>query len=474
MAGELKPDICVIGGGPGGIAVAVAAANEGVPVILVERARMGGTNLLHGAVPSKAFLSAASHYEFLRRGPAVGVTGAPLQVNFGKVHDHMRVVAEAVAPSVSAERLTALGVRVIAGAASFVDKRRIIVGDVTIRPRRFVIATGAVPRAPTIPGLDGIDYMTPETALELTRKPAHLLVLGADARGLELAQAYSRLGVDTTVLDNAKALPDEDPELVGAVLDRLRAEGVRVRDGVKIVGIGRRRGGVRVLINENDDEVPVDGSHLLVATGRAPNIAGLNLDAARVAYDETGVTVDRLLRTTNRRVYAVGDVIPGPASASRAVYQAGHVLRAILYRLPFREQSANVPIVIFTDPAFANVGLNEADARWRYETIRVLRYPFVENDLAQAERMPAGMIKVIASTRGRILGAGIVGHDAGELIALWSLAIANRLKIADMLAFVPPYPSRSEISLRAAETFHGPGLTRPGRRRIIEFLRKFG
>jgi pyruvate/2-oxoglutarate dehydrogenase complex dihydrolipoamide dehydrogenase (E3) component len=474
MAEMLTPDICVVGGGPAGIALALRAAREMVPLVLIEKGRLGGANLAYGSVPSKALIAAADHHDLLRRGPAFGVTGAPLQVNFSKVSDHIRSVGEAVEPHVSAERLVALGVRVIRAPARFLDRRTVIAGEFTVIARRFVIATGAVPTVPDIPGLGDIEYITPEKAFDITRKPGHLLVLGAGSHALEIAQAYSRLGVDTTIIDSNAALPDEDPELATLVLDRLRAEGVRIRDRVTISGVVRRRGGIRVTVVEAGEETAVDGSHLLVATGRSPNVADLGLAAAGVAFDGEGVNVDRVLRTTNRRVYAIGDVVAGPAVVARGEYQAERVLRAILYRLPKRDFVTDIPVVTFTDPGLARIGLSEAEARRRSEKVVVLRFPFVENDLAQAERMPVGFIKVIVSPRGRVLGASIVGHDAGELIALWALAIANRLNIKTIARMVPPYPTRSAISKTIAETFDEAGLTRQLPRRIIEFLRKFG
>lgn len=479
MAEELTPDICVIGGGPGGIAFAVTAANSGVPVVLVEKGRMGGANLAWGAVPSKAFIAAANYYDALRRGPAIGVTGAPLQVNFGKVNEHIRSVVEAVAPNLSAERLAALGVRVIAASARFADRNTVIAGEVTIRARRFVVATGSVPVLPDLPGLDGVDAMTVEAAFDVTRKPSHLLVLGADSRGLELAQAYNRLGVDATVIDEDTVLAGEDPELVASIVERLSVEGVRFRVGSKITGFARRRGGIRVTVSgaggeADGGEITVDGSHLLVVKGRAPNIADLGLENAGISFGPSGIVVDRQLRTTNRHVYAIGDVVAGPALVGRAEQGADRVLRSILYRLRSAGRPAPVPAVTFTDPALATVGLGEAAARGKHKDVRVFRHPFVENDLSQAERTAHGMVKIVTDRRGRLLGAAIVGRDAGELIALWSLAIANRFGIDQILSGVPPYPTRSEISRRVAAAFHGPGLTPAWRRRIIEFLRKFG
>lgn len=474
MSEILTPDLCIIGGGPGGIAAAVKAAALAMPAVLVEKGAMGGANLAYGGVPSLALQAAAGYYEILRRGPAMGVTGAPLQVNFGKVAEHIRAAVDAVAPNLSADRLAALGVRIVPAAARFTDRRTAVAGDVTIRARRFIVATGAVPTAPDLPGIEGVDYLTVESVFDMSRKPTHLVVIGAGSRGLEIAQAYARLGVDVTVLDDGPALPDEDPELAAMVLDRLRAEGIRVRDRASIAGIARRRGGIRVTLAGEDGESNVDGSHLLLATGRRPNIADLGLDSAGVAFDGSGVIVDRQLRTTNRRIYAIGDAIAGPALANRAGYQAERIVRAMAYRLPLRDDPASVPVVTFTDPGLARVGLIEEDARRRYDKIRVLRFPYGENDRAQAERMAAGAVKVVTRSSGRIVGAAIAGHDPGEQIALWSLALAKRLSVADMLDFVPPYPARADSARRAAETFYGYGLTPSWRRRIIEALRKFG
>jgi pyruvate/2-oxoglutarate dehydrogenase complex dihydrolipoamide dehydrogenase (E3) component len=483
MAEQLSPDICVVGGGPGGIAAALAAAAEGVSVVLVEKGRLGGTNLVSGAVPSKALLAAAEVYEALRAGPALGITGAPLQVNFGKVRDHIVAATEAIARNVSLERLTVAGIKVIAGEARFANPGMVVVGETAITARRFVLAVGSVPAMPDFPGLNTVETMTFAEGFELGRPPAHLLILGAGRYALEFAQAYARLGIDATVIDEATALPDDDPELAAIVVDRLRAEGIRVRAGVKILGIARRRGGIRITLGDRQDtagaEIAVDGSHLLVATGRSPAVDSLGLAAAGIASDKSVVVVDRNLRTTNRRVYAIGDAVAGPALAVRAERQGRSVVKSILYRLPNRDDDGDVPAVAFTDPALAAVGLSEAAARVRHSDIRVLRFPFMESDRAHIERQPAGMIKVVATRGGLILGAAIVGRGAGELIAPWSLAIANRLSLAAMRAFVPPYPTRSAVSARVASLGEEaalalPGLTPQGRKRIIDFLRKLG
>ncbi len=459
MSDEHTPEICVIGGGPGGIALAVAAANQGLPVILIEKGRLGGANLREGGVPTKALLAAAAFHETLRRGPAFGVTGAPLQVNPARVNEHIRAVTEAVATNVSAERLEAFGVTIVRGEGRFVDRRTVVAGEATIRARTFVIATGAVPAPPTHDGLDAIETLDVAAALDVSRRPAHLIVLGAGARALELAQGFHRLGTDASIIDSGAALAGEDPELVAPLLDRLRAEGIRVRDNADIVAFARRKGGIRVTLREGGEEVAVDGSHLLVVPDRAPAVDGLGLDAAGIGHDPSGIIVDRNLRTANKRVYAIGDAVAGPASVNRAEHHAAFVLRSIAGRRPAGVVEAGVPFVTYTDPEFARVGLGEAEARLGHKLVRVLRVPFAENDLSQAERTTSGMIKVIATDRGRILGAGATGRGAGEIIALWAFAIANGLGIDAIRALPAPYPSRADISRRVAIAFDGPGRT---------------
>ena len=483
MSDILTPDICIIGGGPAGIAAAQAAAAERVAVVLVEKGTLGGSDLACGAVPARALLAAAETYELLRRGPAMGVTGAPLQVNFARLREHIAAVSDAVAMNVTAERLGLLGIRVVNAAGRFGDPDTLVAGDLTIRARRFILAVGTVPQAPEIAGLDSIEAMTVAGAFDLSRKPTHMIVLGAGREGLELAQAYNRLGIDATVLDRDPALPGIDPELSAIVVDRLRAEGIRVRLGVDIVSVGRRRGGIRfTVVNDPEGETAaIDGSHLLIASGRRPNVDELGLDAAGIRADSRGIVVDRRLRTANRRVYAIGDAVGGAADAALAEQQARRVVRSILFRLPLLDRPEAAPFVAFTDPAVAVVGLDEASARKRYgRGVRVLRFPFAESRRAEIERLPAGMIKVVVGRRGRVLGAGIVGHDAGEMIALWSLAVARHLPIGVIADLPTPYLTGAEISRRVAMSLterQAPderAAARPWRRRLIGLLGKFG
>jgi pyruvate/2-oxoglutarate dehydrogenase complex dihydrolipoamide dehydrogenase (E3) component len=475
MTELLTPDICVIGAGSGGLSVAAAAAAFGVSVVLIEKGKMGGECLNTGCVPSKALIAAANHVRALAQAPAFGVSAGTAEIDFGEVRRHVHDVIAAVAPNDSKARFTGLGVRVIEGAARFKDRKTVAVGDATeIRARRFVIATGSSPALPPIPGLADVPYLTNETVFDLTVRPRHLVVIGAGPIGLELAQAFRRLGSAVTVLEAAQPLAREDVECAGILLDALVREGVDLRGNVAVVRVEATGAALRVVMRDGDGEETLEASHLLVATGRRANADGLALEQAGIRHDRNGIVVDRGLKTANRRVYAIGDVAGRGQFTHLANYQAGLVVRNALFRLPVRANEALVPRVTFTDPELAQVGLTEAEARSRRRGFRVLRWPYHENDRAQAERQTVGHIKVVTDRRGRILGATIVGAGAGELITAWTLAISRRLNIRAFAGIIVPYPTLAEIGKRAAITYFTPGLTSNWVRRIITWLRRFG
>lgn len=454
MAEVLTPDICVIGAGPGGLAVAAAAAAFGVPVVLVEQNKMGGAGLT-AAVPSKALLAAAD------RG-----------ADFAEAQAHVARTVAALALQDSAERFAGLGVRVIKGHAAFKDRRTVTVGETDIRARRFVIATGSMPAVPPIPGLEQSPYFTGETIFTLGERPEHLIVIGAGPHGLKLAQAFRRLGSEVTVLDAAQPLSTSDPEAAAIVVTALERDGVVIRGGVAIAKADCAVGAVTVTLEGGET---IAGTHLLVAAGRKPNTGGLNLEAAGIAFDRTGILVDQKLKTKNSRAYAIGDVAAGqPRSAQAASYHAGLVIRHALFRQSVRADGDAVPSLIGTDPELAQTGLSEAEARKRGLKIRILRWPYHDNDRAQTEQETHGHIKVITTTKGKIVGVTIVGAQAGELISMWTLAIAQGLNIRAISDVAMPYPTLSEIGKRAAIDYFTPGLTSPWLRRIIVWLRVFG
>ena len=475
MAETLTPDICVIGGGSGGLSVAAAAAAFGVPTVLIEKHKMGGDCLNTGCVPSKALLAAAKRTRLMHSAGVFGVTAPGATINFDKVHAHVHGVIAAIAPNDSAERFSGLGVRVIQGAATFKDRRTLAVGDIEIRARRFVLATGSTPALPPIPGLEQGPYFTNETIFDLTERPEHLIIIGAGPIGLEMAQAFHRLGSSVTVLEQAAPLVKDDRECAMIVLDQLEREGVVIRSGVNVVGISHAGATVTATIEFAGVEQTITGSHLLVATGRKATIDGLNLDAAGIRSDRSGIVVNKKLKTTNRRVYAIGDCAAGQLQFTHAAnYHAGLVIRNALFRLPVRVNNDVIPWVTYTEPELAQSGLTEAEARKRGIKIRILRWPYHDNDRAQAERETHGHIKIITKQNGKIIGATIVGAQAGELIATWTLAVAQGLNIRAFTGIVLPYPTLSEIGKRAAIDFFAPRLTRPWVRRIIAWLRIFG
>lgn len=475
MTTILKPDICVIGAGSGGLTVAAAAASFGVGVVLIEKGRMGGDCLNYGCVPSKALIAAARRAHAFTNASAFGIADAEPDVNFARVMRHVEGVIAAIAPNDSVERFTAMGVQVIQAEARFKDARTVVAGDTEIRARRFVVATGSSPAVPPIPGLDAVPYFTNETIFERTRLPSHLVVIGGGPIGVELAQAHRRLGARVTVVEGKTALGKEDPEIAALALEHLRRESVDLRQDTTIARVDRHgRTGVRLHLEGPAGGETLDGTHLLVATGRAPNLEALDLKKAGIAHGRAGIRVSARLRTTNRRVYAIGDVAGGLQFTHVANYHAGLVLRAILFRLPARENRHIVPRVTFTDPEIAHVGMTEAEARGSHKRLRILRWPYAENDRAQAEHATEGLIKIVTDRKGRILGASIVGANAGEMIHFWALAVAKGMGVRDIAAYVAPYPTLSEIGKRAAITYFLDATRRPAVRRLIRALRVFG
>ena len=474
LAGEpLAADICIIGAGKGGLTLATLAAAFGRNVVLIEKHRMGGTSL-SGSIPSKALVAAARRAHALRTAAAFGIASVEPQIDPRAVQTHVKSAVAAVAPNDSVERLAGLGVRVILGAGRFLDKRTLLAGDYRITARRFVIATGSSPALPDIPGLDTCPYLTGETIFETDRKIPHLVVIGAGATGLELAQAHLRLGSRVTVIEAARALGSDDPEATAVVLKALAAEGVDIREETSVERVEGMSGYVRVHITGPRGTEIVDGSHLLLAAGRTPNVSDLNLAAAGIKTAPDGIVVNRGLKTSNRRVFAIGDVTGGPRFGHVSSTQAEIVLRRALFWLPTKFDPAHVPWVTFTDPELAHVGLTEDQARAAGYKINVLRWPFAENDRAHAEHETLGHIKVVTDRKGRILGATVVGADASELIQIWALAVARKLNIAALAGYVAPYPTRGEAGRRAALRYYAALPAKRSVRRLIDFLARLG
>jgi len=468
MSAVLTPDVCVVGGGSAGLVVASGAAQLGLDVVLIERAEMGGDCLNHGCVPSKALIAAAKAAQAQRDGAAFGIAPVEPRVDFGRVMDHVAEVIAAIAPNDSVERFEKLGVRVLKEEARFVGRTELQAGPHRIRSRRIVLATGSRPTAPPIPGLADVPFLTNETIFANRILPGHLIIIGGGPIGLEMAQAHRRLGSRVTVLEAADFLAKDDPELSAIVVAQLRKEGVDLRGHADIARVERAPSGVAVTLDGGER---LEGSHLLVAAGRAPIVEALDLGKAGVAHTAKGITVDASLRTSNRNVWAIGDCNGLYAFTHMAGYEASLVIRGALFRAPARLDAAIVSWATYTDPELAQVGLGERQARDRHgDTIRVLRWQLAENDRAQTERTTGGMVKAITDRHGRILGAAIVAPHAGELIQPWCLAIGRRLKISSLASFVPPYPTLGEASKRAAGSYFTETLFGPRTRWIVRLL----
>lgn len=450
---RIKTDICVIGAGAAGLSVAAGAVQMGAKVVLIEKGEMGGDCLNSGCVPSKALLHAG----------AAGMA-------WDAAHKHVKGAIATIAPHDSVERFEGLGVTVIKGAAEFISPRALRVEGQEIRARRFVIATGSAPFVPDVPGLSDVPYLTNETIFDLAERPAHLLIIGGGPIGAEMALAHRRFGCEVTVIEGGAALGREDREAADLVLERLRAAGITIHENADVVRVTKTAEGVEIVTHEGEVAV---GSHVLVATGRRAVVEGLGLPEAGVEIDRGAIKVDAALRTRNKRIFAIGDVAGQGQFTHLAGYHAGVITRRILFGLPAKAKTHHIPRVTYTAPELAQVGMSEAEARHEYGgRIEVVRAEVAGNDRAVTANDDIGFIKVIVLS-GRPIGATIVSADAGEQIALWALAMSARLKMSAIAGMVLPYPTRTELSKRAASAYFSPRLFDNDRvKRVVRFVQK--
>lgn len=471
---KLKVDVCVIGGGAAGLSVAAAAVQMGASVVLVEENKMGGDCLNVGCVPSKSMLASAKVAQTLRESDQFGVKKIEPEVNFHHVMQHVHEVIESIRPHDSESRFKKLGVKVIKARGHFVNEKTVRAGQTEIYARRFVIATGSHAAVPAIPGIEKVSYLTNETLFSQTEKPAHLIIIGAGPMGVEMAQAHKRLSVRVSLLDIGSLLPRDDAELVDVVRKKLLAEGVELHENVQIQRVEEALNSVNVLIEEKGKQVVVSGTHLLVATGRKPNLAGLDLDKANIKTDEHGIRVDSRLRSmSNKKVFVAGDVAGHFQLTHAASYHAGVIIRNILFGLPSKLDMRAMPWCTYVDPELAQVGVQAAELAAKKIAHRVLTCSFEDNDRAQAEKRTEGLIKVIVNHRGIVLGCGIVGPHAGELILPWCLAVQEKMKISKMASVIAPYPTLSEISKRVAGSYYTARLFSPRVQHIVRFIQRY-
>ncbi|MEM8694073.1 MAG: FAD-dependent oxidoreductase [Pseudomonadota bacterium] len=468
---RIKTDILVIGAGSAGLSVAAGAVQMGAKVVLLEGHKMGGDCLNYGCVPSKALIASAKSAYGQAHAFPYGVANQVPHVDYAAAKDHVHDVIAQIAPVDSEERFEGLGVEVMREFGRFISETEVQAGDTKIVARRIVIATGSSPLVPPIPGLDNVPYLTNETLFDLRDRPDHLLIIGGGPIGIEMAQAHVRLGSRVTVLEGAKALGKDDPEAAAVVLEALRDEGVEIIEDAKASQISGQEGAIRV---EIADGRVFEGSHLLMAVGRKSNTDGLDLSKAGIEITRTGIKVDAGLRTTNKRVYAIGDVAGGLQFTHVAGYHASVIIRSLLFALPAKAKTEHIPWVTYTDPELAQVGLTEAQAKKEHGIYsEVVRFDYHHNDRAIAERKTKGFIKVMVY-KGRPVGATIVGHQAGELVNLWALALANKMKMSQIAGMVAPYPTIGEVNKRAAGAYFSPRLfENPTVKRLVGLVQKW-
>jgi pyruvate/2-oxoglutarate dehydrogenase complex dihydrolipoamide dehydrogenase (E3) component len=465
---NLTPDICIIGGGSGGLSVAAGAAQMGADVVLFEGSKMGGDCLNYGCVPSKALLAAAKAAHHAKGNPNMGVNGKQSKVDFAAVKRHVAKVIKGIEPHDSPKRFRSLGVNVIEDYAAFSGRNQINGGGFTVRPKYTVIATGSSALIPPIPGLDKTSFHTNETIFADRTKPRHLIIIGGGPIGVEMAQAHARLGVKVTLIEGMPTIMIRDHDrLVGLLKDRLLKDGITLIEGHGVKETSGKTGNITVKL---DGHKAVKGSHLLVATGRSPNLERLNLDQAGIKYGRGGIVTDKRLRTSNKRIYAIGDAAGRQQFTHIAGYHAGIIIRNILFKLPAKIDDRAVPWVTYTDPELAHVGLTLKAATDQGITAKEVEFSLDENDRARAELRTEGKVIGVVDAKGRILGASILAPHAGEMIQPWILAISKGMKIAAMASFIAPYPTYGEASKRAAGAYFTPSLFSDRTRKIVRFM----
>ena len=463
---EYDVDLCVIGAGSAGLSMTAGAAMLDRNVLLFEGAEMGGDCLNHGCVPSKAILKAGKIAQAQRSGEKFGITPVEPKVDWGAVKAHIADVIATIAPVDSVERFEGLGATVISEYARFVDPNTVESETTRVRAKRFVVAVGSRASAPPIPGLDKVDYATNENIFSLETFPSHLLVIGAGPIGLEMGQTFRRLGAEVTIVDIAPPLGRNEPDHAQVLVSALSDEGITFYAPAKTKEVRQNKSGVEI---ELEDGTLIKGSHLLVAAGRAPAVEGLGLEAAGITYDRRGIDTDDNLRTSNKKVYAAGDVAKGMGGLTHI---AGHHAGSLFKNFFLLPQGLNagfstaktdrMPAAIYTEPELANIGLSEAQAREQFgDAVQVAEFHFDENDRAIAERSTHGGVKIVVGKKGKILGGSVVGAHAGEMIHMLSVAMTGKMKASQLAQIISPYPTRSEAVKRAASSLFTESLFGP-------------
>jgi pyruvate/2-oxoglutarate dehydrogenase complex dihydrolipoamide dehydrogenase (E3) component len=470
----LHPDFCVIGAGAGGLSFAAGASQMGASVVLLESEKMGGDCLNYGCVPSKALLAASKIGHEIKKSSQFGWEISDSKLDFKKVHEHIQSVIDAIAPNDSVERFEGFGVKVILEEGKFIDKTTLETKKHLIKAKHFIISTGSKPFIPPIEGLNSVKYYTNESIFNLEELPKHLAVIGGGPIGIEMAQAFGRLGSKVTILEAFTALPKDDPSMTNKLKEILVAEEVEINENIKISSVSQIDEGILFTYkNKKNEEHKLVVTHVLVATGRKANIENLNLEVADIKASSKGIEVNANLRTSNSKVYAIGDCIGGYQFTHVAGYHAGLAIRNSIFKLRAKVQTKAIPWVTYTDPELAHVGFSQQQLKEKKISYKVLEMEFDENDRAQAEKRTDGAIKVLVSPKGYVLGATILGTHAGELIYPWVILIQNNLKISAITSSIAPYPTLNDINKRIAGSFYTDKVFSPFMKKMVKFIMRW-
>jgi pyruvate/2-oxoglutarate dehydrogenase complex dihydrolipoamide dehydrogenase (E3) component len=476
MMAKYDFDLGIIGGGAAGLTAAAGGAQFGAKTILIEKsAKLGGDCLHYGCVPSKTLIRTAGVYSLIKRSKEFGLPEVQLPpVDLGAVMDRIKDVIEKIQQHDSEERFCGLGAKVIFGNPVFIDDHQVAMDGLNVSAKSWIIATGSSASVPPLPGLASVPYWTNETVFSQRKLPARLIVLGGGPVGLELAQAFARLGSKVTIIEFMdQILGPEDEDIADIIRKQLEDEGCQIFTGTKSLGAEYVNSVIRLTIAGNSEKGQtkiIEADAILVAAGRKPNIDGLGLDAAGVSYTPRGIPTDLRMKTNISHIYACGDVNGKLPFTHVAGYEAGIALTNGILHLPRRAAYDKIGWCTYTDPQVASIGLNEKRAKKEGVQYRVLEERFAENDRALVEGQERGKIKLLVNPAGKFLGCQIVGAGAGELIHEWIIALNGNIKLSTIAGAVHVYPTLSEISKRVAGSFFAEKLFSDGTKRILKFL----
>jgi pyruvate/2-oxoglutarate dehydrogenase complex dihydrolipoamide dehydrogenase (E3) component len=467
-------DIGIIGGGAAGLTVAAGVSQLGASTLLIEKeGRLGGDCLHYGCVPSKTLLRSARVYHLMKHAARFGLPEVEIPpVEFRKVSSRIQGVIDRIQRHDSAERFCGLGVNVRFGSATFKDEHTVEVDGQRVTAARWVIATGSSSSVPEIPGLESTPFLTNREVFSLDALPRSLVVLGAGPVGVEMAQAFGRLGSRVTILQRAgQILAREDPDMAEAVMASLVGEGVTVHLNTAVMKV-RDLGHAREVLFEDGDgfDQTLEAEAILVALGRSPNVEGLGLLSAGVDYGPRGIEVDARLRTSQKHIFAAGDVIGQYPFTHAAGYEGGVVVANAVLRLPRKTDYTWFPHATYCDPELASIGMNETAAGKAGIEYRVWREEFRSNDRSLAEGYDTGVLKMVVDKRENVVGVQILGPHAGDLISEWVAALNGKVKLTTLAGAVHPYPTLAEINKRVAGSLLAPKLFSESVRRKLQFF----